>query len=72
MGAAAARCCSVCAGSFVLARAGLLDRHRVVTHRANVAAVRQEHPALLMLDDAQTSRVSWPWLAVTGIEHRHA
>jgi transcriptional regulator GlxA family with amidase domain len=59
-------------GELVLARAGLLDRHRVVTHRANVAALRQEHPALLVLDDAQTSRVSLPWLAVTGIENRHA
>jgi transcriptional regulator GlxA family with amidase domain len=52
MGAAAARCCSVCTGSFVLARAGLLDRHRVVTHWADVAALRQEHPALRVLDDA--------------------
>jgi transcriptional regulator GlxA family with amidase domain len=52
MGAAAARCCSVCTGSFVLARAGLLDRHRVVTHWADVAALRVEHPALRVLDDA--------------------
>jgi transcriptional regulator GlxA family with amidase domain len=52
MGAAAARCCSVCTGSFVLARAGLLDSHRVVTHWADVAALRVEHPALRVLDDA--------------------
>jgi transcriptional regulator GlxA family with amidase domain len=51
-GAAAARCCSVCTGSFVLARAGLLDRRRAVTHWADVGALRREHPSLLVLDDA--------------------
>ena len=51
-GKAAARCCSVCTGSFVLARAGLLDGHRVVTHWADAAALRSEHPELQVHDDA--------------------
>lgn len=51
-GDAAARCCSVCTGSFVLARAGLLEGHRAVTHWADVAALRAEHPQLQVLDDA--------------------
>lgn len=48
----AARCCSVCTGSFVLARAGLLKGRRTVTHWADVAALRLEHPQLQVLDDA--------------------
>ncbi|MGZ5182833.1 MAG: GlxA family transcriptional regulator [Ramlibacter sp.] len=51
-GAAASRCCSVCTGSFVLARAGLLEGRRAVTHWADVAALRAEHPQLEILDDA--------------------
>ncbi|NHZ42812.1 GlxA family transcriptional regulator [Massilia aquatica] len=51
-GATVARCCSVCTGSFVLARAGLLDSELVVTHWADVAALRAEHPCLSVLDDA--------------------
>ena len=51
-GASAARCCSVCTGSFILARAGLLAGRRAVTHWADAAALRREHPSLLVLEDA--------------------
>lgn len=47
-----ARCCSVCTGAFVLARAGLLDGRHAVTHWADAARLRSEHPNVQVQDDA--------------------
>lgn len=51
-GEIAARCCSVCTGSFVLARAGLLDGRRAVTHWQDVAELRDRHPSVQVQEDA--------------------
>ncbi|WBS01900.1 helix-turn-helix domain-containing protein [Pseudoduganella sp. SL102] len=48
----AARCCSVCTGAFVLARAGLLDGRRAVTHWQDVSALREQHPLVDVQDNA--------------------
>jgi len=50
--AVVARCCAVCTGAFVLARAGLLDGRRAVTHWQDAAQLQRQHPALLVQDDA--------------------
>ncbi|MYM70412.1 helix-turn-helix domain-containing protein, partial [Pseudoduganella sp. FT55W] len=48
----AARCCAVCTGAFVLARAGLLDGRRAVTHWLDAAALQAQYPAVAVQDDA--------------------
>lgn len=50
--AAVARCCAVCTGAFVLARAGLLDGRRAVTHWQEVLQLQAEHPNVQVNDDA--------------------
>lgn len=51
-----ARCCSVCTGAFVLARAGLLDQRSAVTHWQDVAQLRSQHPLVRVQDDAIHTR----------------
>lgn len=46
------RCCSVCSGAFVLARAGLLDGRRAVTHWRDAALLQARFPAIDVHDDA--------------------
>ncbi len=53
---ATARTCGVCTGAFVLARAGLVEGRRVATHWQEVADLREQHPDLLVQDDAITVR----------------
>jgi transcriptional regulator GlxA family with amidase domain len=47
-----ARCCSVCTGAFVLARAGLLDGRRAVTHWLDAAQLQSQYPSIAVQDDA--------------------
>jgi transcriptional regulator GlxA family with amidase domain len=47
-----ARCCAVCTGAFVLARAGLLDGRRAVTHWLDAAQLQIQYPAVRVQDDA--------------------
>jgi transcriptional regulator GlxA family with amidase domain len=47
-----ARCCAVCTGAFVLARAGLLDGRRAVTHWMDAQQLQIQHPSIEVQDDA--------------------
>lgn len=46
------RCCAVCTGAFVLARAGLLEGRNAVTHWMDAAQLRAQYPNVRVLDDA--------------------
>lgn len=48
----ARRCCSVCTGAFLLARAGLLDGRQAVTHWRYAALLQRLFPAVRVLEDA--------------------
>jgi len=48
----AARCCAVCTGAFVLARAGLLDGRRAVTHWMDAQQLQIQYPAIDVQVDA--------------------
>lgn len=47
-----ARCCSVCTGAFLLARSGLLDGRRAVTHWQDAAQLQAQFPAITVQEDA--------------------
>lgn len=49
---AVTRCCAVCTGAFVLARAGLLEGRRAVTHWQEVLQLQEEYPNVQVHDDA--------------------
>lgn len=49
---AVARCCSVCTGAFLMARSGLLDGRRAVTHWQDAAQLQAQFPAITVQEDA--------------------
>ena len=51
-GPRARRLCSVCAGTYLLAEAGLLDGRRVGTHWQHCSALRARYPAVAVEPDA--------------------
>lgn len=41
---------SVCTGAFLLARAGILDGRRATTHRRRLGELREQHPAVQVVE----------------------
>lgn len=77
----ARRTASVCSGAFVLARAGLLDGHRAVTHWAHCERLAAEYPGITVETDPIFVREGEVWtsagvtagidLALAMVEHDH-
>ena len=44
---------SVCTGAFLLGRAGLLEGHRVTTHRGSIERLRRGFPGVTVLDNVR-------------------
>jgi transcriptional regulator GlxA family with amidase domain len=57
----ARRTASVCSGAFVLARAGLLDGHRAVTHWAHCERLAQQYPGITVDPDPIFVREGEVW-----------
>lgn len=68
LSAAARRTTSVCTGSTVLARAGLLDGYRATTHWASCRQLQDDHPAVEVDGDAiyVRDRDRWTSAGVTA------
>ncbi len=76
------RLVTVCTGTFVAARAGLLDGHHVATHWARAKRLQRDHPELTVDADALYLKSGSVWtsagvtagmdLALALVEHDHS